>query len=634
MGLSGDLLDDTSEDTMNTIQDLGYILDAMEDGIYITREDYTVEFMNRAMIAMFGEAVGRKCYEVVNDSEVMCPWCQAREVFENGESAHSEVYMPRLDRTYRIIEVPIRNLDGTLSKLNIYRDITRRRDQEMKLRSTEQSYRRLFENVGAGVYVSSKEGRFLDVNPALMEMLGYTDRQELLKISLQKDLYLRPEDRVAFQRMIESQGRVVNYPVDFKRKDGTSLPVLLTANLRIDPSGQVSGYEGICMDQSQIVRLEREIRKTLDFLNNIIQSSPNAIIGADMEGKIIIWNRGAEETLGYAAKDVVNRMDVRELYEGDQAYQMMRKMRSGEYGGSGKLRAYPMTFRHRDGTLVEGTLSASLICDETGQEVASAGFFVDLGERLEMERRLHRTQEQLLQSEKLAAMGRLTSQLAHELNNPLYGIMNTLELMKTEIPPTNKRRKLLDMALSETIRLTDMLRKMLSFSRPDQEARCIVDVNTILDEILLLHEKQFREVDIKIQTALGQGLRPVMASKNQLRQVFLNMIANAKDAMPEGGVLSVRTSGNGETVRVQIADTGAGIKAEHLDKIFDTFFTTKTDSAKGVGLGLSVCYGFIKDHGGDIKVESQVGKGTTFTILLPTTHESEPLTCPEPGAVA
>jgi len=327
-------------------------------------------------------------------------------------------------------------------------------------------------------------------------------------------------------------------------------------------------------------------------------------------------------------------MDVRELYEGDQAYELMRKMRSRDYGGSGKLRAFPMTFRHRDGTLVEGTLSASIIYDEKGQEIASAGFFVDLEERLEMERKLHRTQEQLLQSEKLAAMGRLTSQLAHELNNPLYGIMNTLELMKTEVPPTNKRRKLLDMALSESMRLTDMLRKMLSFSRPDQEERCVVDINTILDEILLLHEKQFREVDIKIVSAFGETLRPVMASKNQLRQVFLNMISNAKDAMPEGGVLTVSTQGNGETVRVQIADTGLGIKAEHLDKIFDTFFTTKTDSAKGVGLGLSVCYGFIKDHGGDIKVESQVGKGTTFTILLPTTSATEPLTCPEPGAAA
>jgi PAS domain-containing protein len=103
------------EDTMKTTHELANVLDAMEDGIYITREDHTVEFMNQAMIAMFGKGVGRKCYEVVNATDVMCPWCQAKEVFENGESTHSEIYMPRLDRTYRFIEVPIKNLDGSLS---------------------------------------------------------------------------------------------------------------------------------------------------------------------------------------------------------------------------------------------------------------------------------------------------------------------------------------------------------------------------------------------------------------------------------------------------------------------------------------------------------------------------------------
>jgi len=294
------------------------------------------------------------------------------------------------------------------------------------------------------------------------------------------------------------------------------------------------------------------------------------------------------------------------------------------------LRFYPMTYMHKAGTPVEGNLSASILYDENDREMASVGFFVDLGERLAMERKLHRTQEQLLQSEKLAAMGRLTSQLAHELNNPLYGIMNTLELMKTEIPPTNKRRKLLDMALSECMRLTDMLRKTLSFSKPDQEERCSVDISTILDEILLLYQKQLREIDIKLETDLAENLLPVMASKNQLRQVFLNMISNAKDAMPEGGTLSIRSQGNGSQIQVQIADTGSGIKAENLDKIFETFFTTKTDSAKGVGLGLSVCYGFIKDHGGDIQVESQVGSGTTFTIILPVSADQEFVECPLP----
>jgi len=167
------------------------------------------------------------------------------------------------------------------------------------------------------------------------------------------------------------------------------------------------------------------------------------------------------------------------------------------------------------------------------------------------------------------------------------------------------------------VRVTDMLRKMLSFSKPDQEERAPVDINTILDEILLLYEKQLWEHSIKLVHRFADNLGHVHASKNQLRQVFLNLISNARDAMPEGGRLTVATEGDDYFVHITIADDGAGIKEEHLDLIFETFFTTKTDSVKGVGLGLSVCYGFIKDHGGDIKVESQLGEGTTFSISLP-----------------
>jgi two-component system NtrC family sensor kinase len=166
-----------------------------------------------------------------------------------------------------------------------------------------------------------------------------------------------------------------------------------------------------------------------------------------------------------------------------------------------------------------------------------------------------------------------------------------------------------------------MLRKMLSFSKPDQEERQPVKINSVLDEILLLHEKQFRERDIKIDSRLAEGLDLVYASKNQLRQVFLNMIANARDAMPDGGTLTVTTAGNTAEISVEISDSGIGIPEENLKKIFDSFFTTK-DEIKGVGLGLSVCYGFIKDHGGDIKVKSQVGAGTTFTITLPVYEDA------------
>jgi len=368
--------------------------------------------------------------------------------------------------------------------------------------------------------------------------------------------------------------------------------------------------------------MERELKEAHDYLNKIIQSSPDAIIAVDARGNIMVWNQAAEEILGYKPEEVIGEMNIERIYPGggEEAKKIMHMMRSPKHGGIGLLRSYPMIIVKRDGGIVEVNFSAAIIYDAEGREVGSVGIIVDVTARLEMERKLRHTQEQLLQSEKLAAMGRLTSQVAHELNNPLYGIMNTLELMKTEISPQNKRRKILEMALSETVRLTDLLRKMLSFSKPDEEEKQPTDINSILDEILLLHEKQLRENDIRIASLLFEGLPKAYASKNQLRQVFLNLISNAQDAMSGGGTLTVRTQSVGDTIFIEVSDTGIGIREENLKKIFDAFFTTK-DSVKDVGLGLSVCYGFIKDHGGDITVQSQVGIGTTFTITLPAFAE-------------
>ena len=598
------------------IRGLTAILEAMEDGIYIIKQDYTIDFMNRAMIRVFGDGIGKKCYQVINRSEETCPWCRAEEVFEQAETLRFELYLPSVGKTYDVTDLPMRSADGLLSKITIYRDITTRKKREEKIKAWEEDYRRLFEHVGCGVFVSTKEGKFLNVNQALLDMLGYKSKEEFFQIDISKDLYLRPEDRRNFQEMIERDGRVIDYEVEFKRKDGKPISVLLTGHVRYDQQGNVLGYEGINVDQSQRKQMERELKEAHDFLNKIIQSSPNAIMATDPTGKIIIWNPAAEEILGYQAKDVLFKMNIENIYPEGMARKVMKNLRSQEYGGVGKLNSFPMTYVRQDGEIVEGNLSAAIIYDIKGNELASVGIFVDLKKRLEMERRLRQTQEQLLQSEKLAAMGRLTSQIAHEINNPLYGIMNTLELMKTEISPQNKRRKLLDMSLSETIRLAEMLRKMLSFSKPDQEERKPVDINTVLDEILLLTQKQLQENDIRLSVSLADNLHQVNASTNQLRQVFLNMISNAKDAMPNGGTLTIKTKEEYDNILIEVSDTGVGMKEEEAIKIFDAFFTTK-DSVKGVGLGLSVCYGFIKDHAGDIKVKSEFGAGTTFAIHLP-----------------
>ncbi|MFP4036739.1 MAG: PAS domain S-box protein [Desulfobacteraceae bacterium] len=591
------------------------ILDAIEDGVYVISQDLDIEYMNRAMKNTFKAESEGKCHQVIYGLPAVCPWCRAKEVF-SGKDVQWEHTVPGGQKVFEVSEYPFSNPDGSVSKVSIFRDITRRKQREQAIRATREDYARLFENVGVGVYLSSKEGKFLNANQALIDMLGYESKEEFLAMDITRDLYLSPSDRKKFQELIERDGRVIDYEAEVKRKDGSPVPVILTSHVRRDSQGRITGYEGIIADQSQRKRMERELKEAHDFLNKIIQSSPNAIIATDLKGEIILWNRAAEETLGYKAGEVLRRMNISQIYPEGMARQVMKMMRSSEYGGVGLLRSYPMVYLRRDGEVVEGNLSASIIYDPQGREMASVGIFVDLKERLEMERSLRDTQEKLLQSEKLAAMGKLTSQIAHELNNPLYGIMNTLELLKAEIPPESKRRRILEMALSETVRLTELLRKMLSFSRPDEEERQPTNMNTILDEILLLLGKQLQEHSIKVKTSFQENLPPVLASKNELRQVFLNMIANARDAMPAGGTLGVATSSRDNEVRISISDTGLGIEEEHLNKIFDAFFTTK-DNVKDVGLGLSVCYRFVEGHGGDIKVESRLGEGTTFTVILP-----------------
>jgi two-component system NtrC family sensor kinase len=447
-------------------------------------------------------------------------------------------------------------------------------------------------------------------------LLGYQDKEEFLKIDIVKDLYVNPEDRKTFMALVEKLGFVKDFEVEFKKKNGERITVLLTATAKRDEKGTIIGYEGLNIDITDRKKMERELKEANDFLMDLIESSVDGIVVTNMKGDILIFNRGAENILGYNREEVVGKMNIRNIYPPGVAREVMEKLKSPDFGGVGKLTSFPIFHQRKDGELIEGDLSASIIYDEKGHEIASIGIFKDLRERLGIERELQKMQEALLQSEKLAAMGRLTSQIAHELNNPIYGIMNTLELLKTEIPPENKRRRILELSLSEIQRLSEMLRNMLSFSKPEEEKRRPVKIDGLIEGILLVMEKQMKESNIQVEVSFDPDIPEIMASTNQMRQVLLNIFKNAKEAMPMGGTLSVRTSKEDNRVLIHIQDTGIGIPEEVKDKIFDAFFTTK-QKVKGVGLGLSVCYGIIRDHGGEIKVKSEEGKGTTFTIGLP-----------------
>ena len=601
-----------------------------EDGIIVFDGDSRIEFANQMASEIMGfprdQILSREFFSLIGkrDEEFL------EEMVMRGEGMGQKVCMEMAIQTPQglvketeVCIAPTQSEDGQIKTYAYIRDITERKKFERKLKDSEEKFRNLFERVRHGLYISTKEGRFVDCNQAMWGVLGYQDKEEFLKIDIARDLYVKPEDRKTFQGLVEKQGFVKDFEVEWKKKNGEKITVSLTAHAKKNEKEEIIGYEGIKIDISDRKRMEKELKEANDFLINLIESSVDGIIVTDMKGNILIFNKGAENILGYKAEEVVGKMNIRSVYEPGVAKEVMEKLRSPDSGGVGKLTSIPILHRRKDGGLIEGDLSASLIYDENGKEIASVGIFKDLRERLRIERELREMQQALLHSEKLAAMGRLTSQVAHELNNPIYGIMNTLELLKTEVPPESKRRRILELSLSETQRLAEMLRNMLSFSKPEEEKRRPVKINELVEGILLVMEKQMKESNIKVETYFDQTLPEVMASTNQMRQVMLNLLKNAKEAMPKGGILSVRTSQRDHKVIVAIQDTGVGVPEELRDKIFEAFFTTK-QKVKGVGLGLSVCYGIIKDHGGEIKVESEVDKGTTFTILLPVSSHEDP----------
>jgi two-component system NtrC family sensor kinase len=226
------------------------------------------------------------------------------------------------------------------------------------------------------------------------------------------------------------------------------------------------------------------------------------------------------------------------------------------------------------------------------------------------------TQRQISRSEKLASIGRLAAGIAHEINNPLTGVLMFAHLLQEKEGRDREDTEDLDVIVSETERVRDIVRSLLDFARQSPPSRELLDINSVVRDTLKLVHKQAEHGDVAIDERLVDGLPPVLGDRNQLEQVVLNLSLNAIEAMPDGGRLSVSTRARNGSVVVLVRDTGCGIKAENLDRVFDPFFTTKP-AGEGTGLGLSVSYGTVRQHGGELTVESREGEGTTMTVVLP-----------------
>jgi PAS domain S-box-containing protein len=480
-----------------------------------------------------------------------------------------------------------------------------------RLDELERSYPEFFRVAREGFFISTRAGQFIDCNDALVKMLGYEVTEELLTRELEKDLWMRAEDRSAWQLAVEMKGQVSDYEALFKRKDGSPFYVEISAQVWRDRSGNIAGYRGFMVDRSKEKILQEKINASEIKFRELFENIQDGVFIADAHGKVLDCNRALCRMVGYTRDEFLKMDYYRDLFVSQEDIVEFRKHVTDE----GSVKDYELQIFMKDGGRRDISMSGYASKDNAGEIVNFQGLMRDVTES-------KRLRAQLIQTE--SAIGRMASQLAHELNNPIYGIMNCLDLLKDVVPETNEKRKYLDLAYNECKRTSGLLIKMLKFFKPDDEEKSLTDVNKLLEETLLFYERQFKNLNIQVEINLAPDLPQIMAVGSHLKQVFINMVINANTAMPSGGALRVSSEPHPEEneIAVIITDTGVGIPPQNVDRIFEAFFTTKK-KVKGVGLGLSISYGFIHEHGGRIEVQSEVGKGTTFSIYLPVSDRKE-----------
>jgi two-component system, NtrC family, sensor kinase len=338
----------------------------------------------------------------------------------------------------------------------------------------------------------------------------------------------------------------------------------------------------------------------------------------DTKGVPMIFNEGAERILGYTAEEMIgNAENFRRFYPAEVASEMMRRMRSDEYGPPDKLNTTRMTFINKNGEEVPVNFSATII-RERGEEVGSVGIFSDLREILKVHAELEAAQAQLVHSDKIASLGRMSAGVAHEINNPLAGILIYAELLQRDLAADAVHRENVAVIINQTMRCQQIVHRLLDFSRQSLGDRKLFDANDIIQRSVDLISNQAFFHNIKVVQKLDPFLPQIVGDPGQLQQVFTNLLLNAADAMNGQGRITIASQAmpQGDGIILTFTDTGCGIPPEIRDKIFEPFFTTKPPG-KGTGLGLSIVYGVIQRHGGTITADCPLGGGTTFTIRLP-----------------
>lgn len=482
------------------------------------------------------------------------------------------------------------------------RDITDHREKE-------QRFTQLFESLQEGVYISNPEGHLLEVNPALVKILGYDSKDDLLKLP-PGQLNVNTGEPILGGSGSQG-GSTRTREIQLKRKDG-GVAVCVDTSTGVIEAGKVVRYQGTLVDVTEQRALEQQLRRQEEFRRHLLESFPDLILVLDLKGQYTFVSARIAELLGYGPEHLLGQsVDDAEWTSPDLAA-LYRTVATGQNA----LTSCEFDSQHRDGSSRTMLGMASPLLDAEGKP---AGVIISVRD-VTKEKKL---EQQIIQSERLAAMGQMIGGFAHELNNPLTVILGNSELLQ-ELETSESARKPIAALRQEARRAADIVQNLQYFARPPAPGHSQVNLNELVQRTVQMQAYPLRKSNITVDFVPDPTIPTIVADPNQLMQVFLNLLLNAEQALRESpvqegkdkGTIRVRIGRKPDSVWILFQDDGPGIAPETLPHIFDPFFTTKRPG-RGTGLGLSICKTVLREHRGNIEAAPGPDGGAAFTITLP-----------------
>ena len=583
-------------------------IDAISDYIVVHDRAWNIVRTNRSLashlgvppVALVGEAMSSLRQIAETGSDLPCPFCRdtQRPKEEYVAASAERIFLVSTSRAPGVS-------DDDTRTIHVLKDITARREAERR-------YRELFDSIQEGLFFATPEGRFLDVNDAMVRMLGYASREELLRADVSPHLYPVPEARDKFLLALSERGVLRNYEETLRRKDGTLLHTLQNITAVRDARGRIGQIRGLMLDVTEQKTFQSQLQRERDFNQKILNTTQSMILVLDTAGLISYANRRCYEA-GYQENELIGNRLV-DWVEASHQEDFDAALETTAHGH--QVENLELRVRRGDGSMGHFSISLSPMRDEQNAVNSVVVVMTDITDAALL-------QAKLAHSEKMATIGRLVSGVAHEVNNPLAAILGFTDLLleNSEVPLS--AREDLQIILQETQRTKDIVQDLLSFARQRPVQRELVQVNSVLRQTIKLRSYDFASHGVEVVEDFEEALAAALGDSQQLQQVFLNILNNAYDAVQEAGhrgCIRIHTRRQAEMIEVAISDNGTGISDPQ--RIFDPFYTTK-QVGKGTGLGLSICYGIVRAHGGEIQCWSnEGGAGSTFVVRIPVATEA------------